>query len=124
MIGVRSGTNSSRGVRAVSWKRRRASVERDDPAGVHDCDAIAEQLRLLEVVGGQQDGQLAPAAQAGDHLEQLGPNARVEANRRLVEEEHAWVRDKGAGDLESAALAAAVGTCRTIDQVGEAEGAG
>src|SRR6185295_16310237 len=26
MIGVRSGTNSSRGVRAVSWKRRRARV--------------------------------------------------------------------------------------------------
>src|SRR5256885_5158550 len=26
MIGVKSGTNSSRGVRAVSWKRRRARV--------------------------------------------------------------------------------------------------
>ena len=26
MIGVSSGTTSSRGVRAVSWKRRRASV--------------------------------------------------------------------------------------------------
>src|SRR5690348_2244513 len=75
-------------------------------------------------MSGQQDGQLAAAAQAGDHLEQLGPNARVETNRRLVEEEHTGVRDEGTRDLEPTALATAVGPCGPIDQFGESERAG
>jgi hypothetical protein len=37
MIGVRSGTSSSRGVRAVSWKRRR--------------DRVASGLRAWAVIG-------------------------------------------------------------------------
>src|SRR2546430_12639494 len=109
---------------AKASEQRSGSVERDDPARVDDRDAIAEPLGLLEVVSGQQDGQLAAAAEAGDHLEKLGPNARIEANRRLVEKKHARVRDEGAGDLEPATLAAAVGPCGPIDQVAEAERAG
>src|SRR5262249_1641370 len=63
-------------------------------------------------------------AQARDHLEQLGPNPRVEADRRLVKEEHARMRDQGAGDLEPPALTAAVAAGRSLDQLGEAERAG
>src|SRR5262249_57781568 len=59
-----------------------------------------------------------------DHLEQLGPNPRVEADRRLVKEEHARMRDQGAGDLEPPALTAAVAAGRSLDQLGEAERAG
>ena len=74
---------------AEAGEQRRRGIERDDAARVNDRDAIAEPFSLLEVVRRQQDRQLAPAAQAGDHLEQLGANPRVEADRRLVEEKHA-----------------------------------
>src|SRR5204863_10188194 len=39
MIGVTSGTNSSRGVRAVSWKRRRASVASEPKERARACGA-------------------------------------------------------------------------------------
>src|SRR5256885_3743591 len=39
MIGVRSGTNSSRGVRAVSWKRRLARVASGPKARGRACEA-------------------------------------------------------------------------------------
>ena len=66
-------------------------VEGDDPAGLDDRDAVAESLRLIEVVRRQQDRQLAPAAQAGDHVQQLGADARIESDRWLVQEQHARV---------------------------------
>jgi len=58
---------------------------------VDDRDAVAELLRLVEVVRRQQHCQLAPVAQAGDHVEKLGADSRVEPDRRLVQEEHPWV---------------------------------
>src|SRR5262249_61391560 len=56
-----------------------------------------------------------------DHLEQLGADARVEPDRRLVEEEHAGARDERAGDLEPPPLTAAIGSRGPVDQVGQAE---
>src|SRR3954465_11088223 len=47
-------------------------------------------------------------ARAGDRVEQLEPDARIESDRRLVEEQDAWLGDQRAGDLEAPPLAAAV----------------
>ena len=60
-------------------------------------------------------------AQAGDHVQQLVADARVEADGRLVEEEHARLGDQRAGDLQAPALAAAVGPDRAIDERRQAE---
>src|SRR6476659_9388828 len=48
-------------------------------------------------------------------------DARVEADRGLVEEQHLGLGDERAGDLKPAALAAAVACDRPVEEVGEAE---
>src|SRR5919204_2981097 len=69
--------------------QRVRGVEGDDAAQVHDRDPVAEPLRLVEVVRRQHDREAAAGAEPRDHVEELGPDARVEPDRRLVEEEHA-----------------------------------
>ena len=96
-------------------------VERDDAACVHDRDPVAEPFRLVQVMRRQEHGHLPPRSQPGDHVEELGADPRVESHRRLVEEEHARIRDERAGDLEPPALAAAVRADGTIDELREAE---
>ena len=48
-------------------------------------------------------------------------NARVEPDRRLVEEQHLRLRDECASDLEPPALAAAVTSDRPVQQLGQTE---
>src|SRR5262249_58951682 len=62
---------------------------------------------------------LTLVAQPRDQLEQLSADARVEADRRLVQEEHARVGDERAGKLEPATLAPAVAAHRAVGQVSE-----
>jgi hypothetical protein len=61
--------------------------EREDPAVVHDRDAVAELVGLLHVVRGQQD-RLARRVELAEDLPQREPALRVEAGGRLVEEQH------------------------------------
>ena len=77
----------------------------DDLAAGDDRDPVGEALRLVHVVGGEEDG-LAEVAQAGDHLPGLAPRRGVEAGRRLVEEEQLGVADQRQADVEPALLAA------------------
>jgi hypothetical protein len=105
---------------AEPGQQRLRRVEGDDTAGVHDRDPVAQPLRLVEVMRGYEDRRLA-VAEAADHVEQLVPDARVEADGWLIEEEHLRLRDERAGDLEPAALAAAVGADRPVDELGEPE---
>src|SRR5205085_3762549 len=104
--------------------QRARRVEGDDAAEVHDRDPVAEPLRLVEVVRRQHDRQPASGAEPGDHVEELGADARVEPDRWLVEEEHAWPRDERPRDLEAPALAAAQGRDRPLEQLLEPEGRG
>ena len=99
-------------------------VERDDPPGVHDADAVAEPLGLVEVVRREQHGRAEASAQAADDVDELVADARIEPDGRFVEEQHAWFGDERACDLEPPALPAAVGRDRTVEQVGEVEAVG
>ena len=101
---------------AKAGEQRRRRVERDDLADVHDRDAVAQPLRLVEVVRREQDRQVAAGAQAGDHVEQLVPDPRVQPDGRLVEEQDARLGDQRAGDLEPPPLAAAVGADAAVDE--------
>ena len=69
------------------------------------ADPVGERLRLVHVVGGEEDG-LAELAQAADHLPRLAPGRGVEAGRRLVEEEQLGIADQRQRDVEAALLAA------------------
>ena len=74
----------------------------DHPAGVDDGDLVGERVGLLEVLRGQQHRRAVADDPAYDvpHLLALG---RVEAGRRLVEEDHAtagrpgWRRGRAGG---------------------------
>jgi hypothetical protein len=82
---------------------------------------IAEPFRLVEVVRGEEDRQLAVTAQVGDHVEKLGADQRVETDGRLVEEEDTRARDEGAHDLEPAPLPAAEGADRPLDEIAQSD---
>src|SRR5437899_1947682 len=46
--------------------KRARCIEGDDRALVHDCEPVAEALRFVEVVGGEQNRGLRPVAQSRD----------------------------------------------------------
>jgi hypothetical protein len=60
-------------------------------------------------------------AEPGDNVQQLVPDARVEAHGRFVEEQHTRTRDERPGDLQPAPLAAAVAADRPVEELGDAE---
>ena len=62
-------------------------VEGEDLAVIHDRDAIAELLRLLHVVRGEQD-RLAVAVELAEYVPQREAALRIEPRRRLVEEQN------------------------------------
>ena len=66
---------------------------------IDDADAVAA-LHLLDVVGGDDHGEVALLAQRLHVLPQPPARLRIEADGRLVEEQHAGVVDEGARDLE------------------------
>src|SRR4029079_12747061 len=86
-----------------------------------DRSAVTQTFRLLEVVRREEHRHVATLAQRLDDFEQLGANARVEADRGLVEEEHVRPRDERTRELEASLLAAAVRRDRTVEQLHQAE---
>ena len=107
--GCRSARGGRRGGRRRSTPRRpgeRVGLAVGDHAAAreHD-DAVGQQLRLLHVVRGEQD-RGAALAQAADQLPRLAARGRVEAGRRLVEEQQVGVAGDAEREVEAAALAA------------------
>src|SRR5262249_51649727 len=77
----------------------------DDAALVDNGDAVAELLRLLDVVGGEQDGALL-AAEILNQLVNLAARLGVEAAGWLVQEEHLRIVQEGQSKREPLFLAA------------------
>ena len=76
----------------------------DDQAGADHRHAVGELLRLVEVVRRQED-RLAERAERADHLPGGAPCSRVEAGRRLVEEDELRVADERDPEIEPPLLA-------------------
>ena len=93
----------------------------DDASVVDDGEPIGEVVGLVEVVRRQQDGHPLGARHPGDLRPHLGASLRVEAGRRLVEEEDHWAVDQADGDVELAVHAAAVGLGEPVGRLGEVE---
>src|SRR4051812_34136811 len=91
---------------------RRAGAERggralgDEAPLLDDRDAVAQRLRLVEVVGRQQDG-LAEVLERAHDVPRRAPGRRVEPGRRLVEEDQLGVADEGEREVQAPQLAAA-----------------
>ena len=77
-----------------------------DPAEVHDRDPVREDPRDRQVVGDEQVGQAALAAQVEHQPQQLGADRDVEHRDRLVGDDEVRVHDERAGDDDPLALAA------------------
>jgi hypothetical protein len=80
----------------------------DHAAAVDDRDLVGQRIGLVEVLGGQQDGRAVvhEAAHDAPHVLALG---RVQAGRRLVEEDDRRAADEARGQVEPAAHPARVG---------------
>ena len=59
----------------------------DEPARVEDADAAAHLRDHAEVVADEEDGGVELGLQARDEIEDLGLDRRIEARRRLVEDQ-------------------------------------
>ena len=75
---------------------------------VDDPDAVAEDVRLLEVLRGQEDGDAVLLREPADLLPERVRALRVEAGGRLVEEEEARPVDEREREVEAALHAAGV----------------
>jgi hypothetical protein len=82
----------------------RPGVGQDPPTGQHQ-HAVGQPLGLLQVVGGQHHGG-AGGGQALDRRPGLAPRHRVQAGRRLVQEQQLRPADDAQADVDTAALAA------------------
>ena len=81
-------------------------VAGDDLAVVHDDDAIAEALCLLHVVR-RVEQRLAAPAQLLEVVEDGVSALRIDADRRLVEEQHVGIMDERGRDVQAPLHAAA-----------------
>src|ERR1035437_9546051 len=85
-----------------------AGAQRSHFAQVHDRHAIAMALRLLQVMGGEEQGR----AVVGPQIDEMFPNSvarnRVQPDGRLIEEEHPRPMQRGLGDFQAADHAAGV----------------
>jgi hypothetical protein len=97
-------------------------VERHDAPVVDDRDPVAELVGLLHVVRGEEHGP-AVVAQLEDALAEVARRLRVEAHRRLVEEQQRGVGEECAGQHEALPHAGAelldvvVGAVRQVDRL-------
>nr|WP_245928517.1 hypothetical protein [Murinocardiopsis flavida] len=84
------------------------AARRDQAAGVEQADFVAQLLGLVQLLGGQQHGR--PGRDTfGDHPPDPPPADRVEADRRLVGEDHGRRTDEARGEVEPPPHAAGVG---------------
>ncbi len=93
----------------------------DDPPAVHDGQPGGELVGLVEVVGGQQDGDRLVRGEPADLGPHLCAPLRVEAGRRLVEEEHARLVNQGQRHVEAPLHAARPATDRAVRGLGQVE---
>src|SRR2546426_5957820 len=79
--------------------------KRNDLAVIHDRDAVAQALGFLHVVGREQHGP-AVRAEPADDFPQLPSRLRIQAGRRLIEEQQLGFADERARDGEALLLTA------------------
>ena len=92
-----------------------------DFAVVHDHQAVAQGVGLLEVVSGEEDGGTS-VAQGADVVPQVGAVLRVEPGARLVQEKHLGLVDDPQGNVQPPALAPRVGLYPPVSELGEGQG--
>jgi hypothetical protein len=89
-----------------------------DAAALQYRHPVGEALRLVQVVGGEHD-RLAERAEVLDRRPAPAARLRVEAGRRLVEEDQVRVAGQGEGQVKAAALTAGQAAHLDVPVLGE-----
>ena len=92
----------------------------DRAAVIDDDDPVGELVGLVEVLRGQQQGH-AVGDQLADDVPHADAARRVQAGRRLVEEQHRRAHHEARRQVEPAAHPAAIGASHAVGGVGEVE---
>ena len=98
----------------------RVPTGRDDQSLIDHRDAIAQGLGFADVVG-RQPHRVSVALHPQDFAVELAARLRVEAGRRLVEEDQLGLVDEGERQREALALAAGQRIERGVRLVHEPE---
>ena len=80
--------------------------ELDDPAEIHDEDAVTEVPHHVQIVADKDVGQVELAFERPQQVEHLGLDRFVERGDRLVEDHHAWSGGERPGDIDALLLPA------------------
>src|SRR5262249_59469410 len=92
----------------------------DDAAAVDHDDSVGEALGLLHVLRGEQNRRPG-LDELLDEEPEVVARPRVEAGRRLVEEQDGWTGDQAGADVEAAAHPAGVGLDEPVAGLDERE---
>src|SRR5918911_1223498 len=84
---ISSSRSTRRRVDAVAVEHVGDRLQEQQLAAVEQADAVRELLRLLHVVRAEEDRRVVPLPDLADERLHLLLRARVEARRRLVEEQ-------------------------------------
>ena len=103
----------------LGLQRRRRALG-DDLARGDDAEPVAELVGLLEVLRREEDRR-ALVAQAADLVPQRQARGRVQAGRRLVEEQHLGLVDERHREVQAAAHAAGVRRDAAVGGAGQAD---
>src|SRR5882757_2386203 len=79
----------------------------DDAAQIHHRDTVGDVLDDLQVVADEEIGQVQPALQIEQEIEDLAAHRDIERGGRFVEDDDVRRDRDGAGDADALALAAA-----------------
>ena len=92
----------------------------DDAAMVQHGDAVGEVVGLIQVLGGQQNGD-AIAYKLADDLPHCLAAPRVKAGRRLIQKDQPWPSHQCHGEVEAPLHSAGVGGGRLARRLDEVE---
>jgi hypothetical protein len=93
----------------------------DDLAPVDDPDPVGELLGLLEVLGGEEDGDPLVAREMRNLIPERGPALDVEAGGRLVEEQNPGPVQEREREIEAALHPARVADDLAIGRLAQAD---
>src|SRR5207237_9744744 len=133
VVACRFGEDLGGGVQRVGVAEVQPGVTTRDPAlqvvgralgdqatVVEDGDAVGKLVGLLEVLGGEEDGD-PRGDEFADDLPHGVPAPGVQAGGRLVEEDDPRVADKGHGEVQPAPHATRVGRDHLPSRAGQVE---
>ena len=89
---------------------------RYDLSGIEDVGMVTDSQHFADIVVGDQDPDIA-IAEVLDNVLDIDDRDRVDAGKRFIKQDEAWIRGEGARNLDAAAFSAGETDTGLIDEV-------